>query len=158
MQGGRLESKGCSSKAVQQACACCRVGWSPCILACSISIRAAPLHSWLPAETPAHSLHCCLPTCAPIPSHHLFCKPTHPTARNAAIILATRVVVLVLVYVMESIVVPVCLVLHSLVWHLIAKLLIQVWLLLSQVSASAWMWVCCLFLQSLIWRVLFLYF
>ena len=93
--------------AVQQACACCRVGWSPCILACSISICAAPLHSWLPACTPAHSLHCCLPTCAPIPSHHAFCKSTHPIARNAAIILVMRAVALVLVYVIGSLVIPI---------------------------------------------------
>ena len=93
--------------AVQQACACCRVGWSPCILACSISICAAPLHFWLSACTPAHSLHCCLPTCAPIPSHHAFCKPTHPTARNAAIILVMRAVALVLVYVIGSLVIPI---------------------------------------------------
>ena len=105
MQGSRLEVKGCSSRAVQQACACCRVVWSPCILACSISIWAAPLHSWLPACTPAHSLRCCLPTCAPIPSHYAFCKPTHPTARNAAIILAMRAVALVLAYVMDSLVI-----------------------------------------------------
>ena len=120
--------------AVQQACACCRVGWSPCILACSISICAAPLHSWLPACTPAHSLRCCLPTCAPIPSHHAFCKSTHPIRSQQCCdhsgdeggCSCSRLCD-------GKSCDTVCLVLHAVGWHLMAKLLTQVWLLLSRV-------------------------
>ena len=67
----------------------------------------APPHPYTPALLHSTFLHSAfMHSVTPAFLHSAFCKPTHPTARNAAIILVMRAVALVLVYVMESLVIP----------------------------------------------------